>query len=172
MKLTVNGVGREVESALLTPLLFVLREELEITGPKAGCQQGGCGACTVLVDGRALRSCLLPVVAVEGAEILTVEGLGTPEHLAPVQQAFVHHYGMQCGFCTPGFLMASHAYIAGGGTDDRKAIQHALAGHSCRCTGYQKIIEAVAAAARGASFDLTQTAPGEHTILRTAGGAA
>ena len=171
MKLLVNGAERAVESPLLTPLLFVLREELEITSPKAGCQQGGCGACTVLVDGEARRSCLLPVAAVEGAEITTVEGLGTPERLAPIQQAFVHHYGMQCGFCTPGFLIASHAYLEGGGSDDRAAIQHALAGHACRCTGYQKIIEAVAAAARGASFDLTETAAGEHTTLRAAGGA-
>jgi aerobic-type carbon monoxide dehydrogenase small subunit (CoxS/CutS family) len=122
----------------------------------------------VLVDGEPRRSCLLPVAAVEGAEILTIEGLGTPERLAPIQQAFLHHYGMQCGFCTPGFLIASHAYLEAGGTDDREAIQHALAGHACRCTGYQKIIEAVSAAARGGSFDLTTTAPGEHTVLRSA----
>jgi carbon-monoxide dehydrogenase small subunit len=120
----------------------------------------------VLVDGEPRRACLLPVAAVEGAEILTVEGLGTPEHLAPVQQAFVHHYGMQCGFCTPGFLLASYAYLEAGGTDDSAAIQHALAGHHCRCTGYQKIIEAVAAAARGESFDLTTTAAGPHTTVR------
>src|SRR5207253_11184154 len=144
MNLTVNGVEREVESHGLQPLLYVLREELGITSAKAGCRQGGCGACTVLVDGEPRRSCLLPVAAVEGAEILTIEGLGTPERLAPIQQAFLHHYGMQCGFCTPGFLLASHAYLEAGGTDDRKAIQHALAGHTCRCTGYQKIIDAVA----------------------------
>jgi aerobic-type carbon monoxide dehydrogenase small subunit (CoxS/CutS family) len=168
MRFVVNGVERAVESPPLTPLLHVLREELGITSPKAGCQQGGCGACTVLVGGEPRRSCLLPLAAVEGAEILTVEGLGTPERLAPIQQAFVHHYGMQCGFCTPGFLVASHAYLEAGGTDDRTAIQHALAGHACRCTGYQKIIEAVAAAARGTSFDLTSTAPGEHTAIRSA----
>jgi carbon-monoxide dehydrogenase small subunit len=169
LKLTVNGVEREVESPPLTPLLFVLREELDITSPKVGCQQGGCGACTVLVDGEPRRSCLVPAALADGAEIVTVEGLGTPEHLAPVQQAFVHHYGMQCGFCTPGFLMAAHAYLEGGGTDDRKAIQYALAGHACRCTGYQKIINSVAAAARGESFDLSTTAEGEYTVVRSAG---
>jgi aerobic-type carbon monoxide dehydrogenase small subunit (CoxS/CutS family) len=166
MRLTVNGVEHALESPPLTPLLHALREELGITGPKAGCFQGGCGACTVLVAGEPRRSCLLPLAAVEGAEVLTVEGLGTPEQLAPVQQAFVHHYGMQCGFCTPGFLIASHAYLAAGGTDDRQAIQHALSGHVCRCTGYQKIIDAVAAAARGESFDLTTTAAGAHTVVR------
>jgi aerobic-type carbon monoxide dehydrogenase small subunit (CoxS/CutS family) len=170
LKLTVNGVEREVESPPLTSLLHVLREELDITSPKAGCQQGGCGACTVLVDGEPRRSCLTLLALADGAEIVTVEGLGTPEHLAPVQQAFVHHYGMQCGFCTPGFLMAAHAYLAAGGTDDRKTIQHALAGHSCRCTGYQKILNAVAAAARGDSFDLTMTAESEYTVVHSGDG--
>jgi carbon-monoxide dehydrogenase small subunit len=169
MQLNVNGVQREVESPLLAPLLVVLREELGITSPKAGCQQGGCGACTVLVDGEPRRSCLLPLAAVNGAEITTVEGIGTAENLAPVQQAFVHHYGMQCGFCSPGFLLAAHAYIQKGGTDDRSAIAEALSGHFCRCTGYVKILNAVAAAARGDSFDLTITAPGEFTTMRTGG---
>ena len=169
MKLTVNGVAREVESPLLTSLLTVLREELEVTSPKAGCQQGGCGACTVLVDGEPRRACLLPLGAVNGAGITTVEGIGTPDRLAPVQQAFVHHYGMQCGFCTPGFLLAAHAYIQHGGTDDRAAIAEALSGHVCRCTGYVKILDAVAAAARGDSFDLSTTAPGQFTTMRTGG---
>ena len=167
MQLTVNGVRHEVVSPLLSPLLVALREELGITSPKAGCQQGGCGACTVLVDGEPRRSCLLPLGAVNGAEITTVEGLGTPERLAPVQQAFVHHYGMQCGFCTPGFLLAAHAYLEHGGTDDRRAIADALSGHMCRCTGYVKILDAVGAAARGGTFDLTTTAPGQVTTMRT-----
>ena len=171
MNLTVNGTPREIESAPLTSLLDVLREELGITSPKAGCQQGGCGACTVLVDGEPRRSCLLPLGAVNGAEVTTVEGVGTPERLAPVQQAFVHHYGMQCGFCTPGFLLAAHAYLQGGGTDDRRAIADALSGHVCRCTGYVKILDAVAAAARNESFDLTTTAPGQFTTMRTGGAA-
>jgi AhpD family alkylhydroperoxidase len=150
MKLTVNGVEHEVKSHELQPLLAVLREELGITSPKAGCQQGGCGACTVLVDGEPRRSCLIPAGALNGAEITTVEGLGTPEHLGPVQAAFHEHYGSQCGFCTPGFLLATHALIARAPGADREQIEEALAGHACRCTGYVKILEAVEAAVGGA----------------------
>lgn len=149
MRLTVNGVERGVESAPLTPLLHVLREELGITSPKAGCQQGGCGACTVLVGGEPRRSCLLPLAAADGAEITTLEGLGTPESLSPVQSAFHEHYGAQCGFCTSGMVLAAHAYIERGGGPDRESIQAALAGHVCRCTGYVKILDAVVAAAGG-----------------------
>lgn len=158
MNLTVNGVAHAIGSGPLTTLLDVLREELGITSPKAGCEQGGCGACTVIVDGEARRSCLTPVGSLDGKSVTTVEGLGTPEHLAPVQQAFTHHYAAQCGFCTSGMMLAAQAYVDGGGTDDREAIQDALAGHVCRCTGYVKIIDAVAAAARGDDFDLTVTA--------------
>jgi carbon-monoxide dehydrogenase small subunit len=164
MNLSVNGVAREIASGPLTSLLDVLREELAITSPKAGCEQGGCGACTVLVDGEARRSCLVPVAAVEGSEITTVEGIGAPESLSPVQAAFTHHYAAQCGFCTSGMMLAAHAYVAHGGTDDRDAIQEALGGHVCRCTGYVKIIDAVAAAARGDSFDLTVTAPSADMV--------
>jgi carbon-monoxide dehydrogenase small subunit len=159
MKLTVNGIAHHVESAPLTTLLDVLREELGITSPKAGCEQGGCGTCTVLVDGEAQRSCLTPVGVLDGADVTTVEGLGTPDRLAPLQQAFTHHYAAQCGFCTSGMMLAADAYLRRGGTDDREAIQEALAGHVCRCTGYVKIIDAVAAVARGESFDLSVTAP-------------
>ena len=169
MKLHGNGVDHEVQAPPLTPLLIVLREELGITSPKAGCLQGGCGACTVLVDGEPRRSCLVPVGAVSGAGITTVEGLGSPERLAPVQQAFVHHYGMQCGFCTPGILLATHAHIEGGGGDDQQSIAESLAGHVCRCTGYSKIVDAVAAAACGDSFDLTTTAVGKYTTMATGG---
>ncbi len=168
MKLTVNGTPREIESAPLTTLLNVLREELGVTSPKAGCEQGGCGACTVLVDGEPQRACLTPVGAIDGSAVTTVEGLGAPESLSALQQAFTHHYAAQCGFCTSGMLMAAEAYIARGGTDDREAIQEALAGHVCRCTGYVKIIDAVAAAARGDSFDLTVTAAG--TAMTNLGG--
>ena len=149
MKLTVNGVEREVESAPLTPLLHVLREELGVTSPKAGCQQGGCGACTVLVGGEPRRACLLPAAAVDGAEVTTLEGLGTPEALSPIQTAFHQHYAAQCGFCTSGMVLAAHAYLERGGTPERESIQEALAGHVCRCTGYVKILNAVEAAAGG-----------------------
>jgi len=169
MKLTVNGVARELGGSPLTPLLDVLRDELGVTGPKAGCHQGGCGACTVLVDGEPRRSCLMPAGYADGTEITTVEGLGSPDDLSPVQQAFVHYYAAQCGFCTAGMMLAAHAYLERGGTDDTQAIQKALAGHVCRCTGYSKIIEAVSAAARGDSFDLSTTAVGKHTTMATGG---
>jgi carbon-monoxide dehydrogenase small subunit len=171
MNLTVNGVTHEIESSPLTTLLDVLREELGITGAKAGCHQGGCGACTVLIDGEPRRSCLMPVGYADGGEITTVEGLGTPADLSPIQQAFVHHYAAQCGFCTSGMMLAGQSYIAHGGTDDAEAIQTALGGHVCRCTGYSKIIDAVAAAARGDSFDLTETAVGKYTTMATGGAA-
>jgi carbon-monoxide dehydrogenase small subunit len=169
MSITVNGVAHDVASSPLTPLLDVLREELGITGPKAGCEQGGCGACTVLVDGQPRRSCLLPAAYADGAQVTTVEGLGAPEQLSPIQQAFVHHYAAQCGYCTSGMLLAAQAYLDRGGTDDPEAIQDALGGHVCRCTGYLKIIDAVAAASRGDSFDLSTTAVGKYTTLATGG---
>ena len=170
MNLSVNGVVHAIESGPLTSLLDVLREELAITSPKAGCEQGGCGACTVLVDGEARRSCLTPVAAVEGAEVTTVEGLGPPENLSPLQQAFTHHYAAQCGFCTSGMMLAARSYIDAGGPDDAEAIQEAIAGHVCRCTGYVKIIDAIAAAARGDDFDLTVTAQSAGMV--NLGGAA
>jgi aerobic carbon-monoxide dehydrogenase small subunit len=150
MRLTVNGVEHDVLSPPLTTLLDVLREELSVTSPKAGCLQGGCGACTVLVDGEPRRACLLPVAAVDGAAISTVEGLGEHDELSTVQAAFHEHYAAQCGFCTAGFLMASEALIARSDAElEREEIIESLSGHICRCTGYVKIIDAVAAAARG-----------------------
>ena len=171
MNFTVNGVAHEIDGRELVPLLDVLREDLGITGPKAGCHQGGCGACTVLVDGEPRRSCLLPAAYADGTRITTVEGLGSHEDLAPIQQAFVHHYAAQCGFCTSGMMLAAQAYLERGGSDDHASIQEALAGHVCRCTGYAKIVDAVAAAARGDSFDLTTTAVGKYTTMATGGAA-
>ena len=160
MNLTVNAVEHVLDGDPLTSLLDVLREELGITSPKAGCEQGGCGACTVIVDGEPRRSCLTSLASVAGAAVTTVEGLGAPETLSPIQKAFTHHYAAQCGFCTSGMMMAAHAYIDRGGSDDRELIQDALGGHVCRCTGYVKIIDAVAAVARGDEFDMTVTAEG------------
>jgi aerobic-type carbon monoxide dehydrogenase small subunit (CoxS/CutS family) len=150
MRLTVNGIESEISSPPLTPLLHVLRDELEVTSPKAGCQQGGCGTCTVLVDGEPRRSCLTAVATVDGASITTLEGLGEPERLSPVQAAFYNHYAAQCGFCTPGMIMAATALIERkGGPVERDEVLEALGGHYCRCTGYVKIVDAVMAASRG-----------------------
>jgi len=152
MKLIVNGVEQDVASPPLTPLLHVLREELDITSPKAGCQQGGCGTCTVLVDGEPRRSCLTALAAVDGAEITTLEGLGGPDELSAVQAAFHDHYAAQCGFCTPGMILASTALIERkGGPVERAEVLEALGGHYCRCTGYVKIVDAVIAASRGSA---------------------
>jgi aerobic-type carbon monoxide dehydrogenase small subunit (CoxS/CutS family) len=150
VRLVVNGIEQDVASAPLTPLLHVLRDELEITSPKAGCQQGGCGTCTVLVDGEPRRSCLTAVASVDGAAITTLEGLGEPARLSPVQAAFHEHYASQCGFCTPGMILAATALIERkGGAVERGEVLEALGGHYCRCTGYVKIVDAVVAASRG-----------------------
>jgi carbon-monoxide dehydrogenase small subunit len=168
MRLTVNGVEHEIDSPGLTALVHVLREELGITSPKVGCQQGGCGTCTVLVGGEPRRSCLVLVAAIDGASITTTEGLGTPEQLSPSQAAFHKFYGSQCGFCTPGFLLATHALLERNSKPDREEIEHALSGHTCRCTGYVKILEAVEGAARGDVDDLErmpEPSPDEPEVL-------
>jgi aerobic-type carbon monoxide dehydrogenase small subunit (CoxS/CutS family) len=155
MRLIVNGIERELSSGPLQPLLDALREELGITSPKAGCQEGGCGACTVLVDGEPRRSCIVPLAAVDGARITTAEGLGEPGRLSTVQAAFHEQYGIQCGFCTPGFVLATTALLERNPTPSRDEILADLGGHVCRCTGYVKIVAAVEAAARG---DVSQDA--------------
>ena len=143
MHLIVNGVEHEIRSDALTSLLRVLREELFIMSPKAGCEQGGCGACTVLIDGRPRRSCLTPLAALDGASVTTLEGLSNGVELAPIQQAFFDGYAAQCGFCSPGMMMAATALLAETPHASREQIMEALEGHICRCTGYVKIIAAV-----------------------------
>jgi carbon-monoxide dehydrogenase small subunit len=156
MKLVVNDIEHELESPPLESLLDALREELGITSPKAGCLQGGCGACTVLVDGEPRRSCLVPLAAVDGAAVTTVEGLGRNGVLSPVQAAFYDNYATQCGFCVSGFLLAAHSLLQREPGAGREQILEGLAGHMCRCTGYVKIVEAVEAAARGEAPTTTE----------------
>jgi carbon-monoxide dehydrogenase small subunit len=120
-----------------------------ITSPKAGCQQGGCGACTVLVDGEPRRSCLTVLATIEGASVTTVEGIGEPDELSTVQAAFHEHYAAQCGYCTSGFQMAAQALVERGEALSREEIIGQLSGHICRCTGYVKIVDAVQAAVNG-----------------------
>jgi aerobic carbon-monoxide dehydrogenase small subunit len=148
---TVNGDPVEVDAPGMRRLLDVLREDLGLTGTKEGCGEGECGACTVLVDGAVVDSCLVPVCQVAGSDVRTVEGLAPADGaaLGPLQQAFLEAGGAQCGICTPGMLMAARAYIDDGGGTDEGAIREAIAGNLCRCTGYTKIIEAIAMAAGG-----------------------
>jgi aerobic-type carbon monoxide dehydrogenase small subunit (CoxS/CutS family) len=165
MRLVVNGVPHELASPPLETLLHALREEIGLTSPKAGCEQGGCGACTVLVGGEPRRACLVPLAAVEDAEITTLEGLGTADELSPVQAAFHSRYASQCGFCTPGMIMAATALLARNASPSREDVAEALGGHVCRCTGYVKIVEAVEAAARG-EVDTARPEPeGEPAVL-------
>jgi carbon-monoxide dehydrogenase small subunit len=153
-RFAVNGEAVEVEAPGMRRLLDVLRDDLGLTGTKEGCGEGECGACTVLLDGAAIDSCLVPMCQVEGAAIATVEGLAAPSPegavLDPLQGAFLEAGGSQCGICTPGMLMAARAYLEAGGGPDEAAIREAIAGNLCRCTGYTKIVEAIAIAAGGA----------------------
>jgi carbon-monoxide dehydrogenase small subunit len=145
---TVNAVPVEVDVPGMRRLLDVLREELALTGTKEGCGEGECGACTVLLDGVPVDSCLVPICQVDGASVATVEGLAPAVGpLDRLQTAFLEAGGAQCGICTPGMLMAARAYLDGGGGPDDDAIRDAIAGNLCRCTGYTKIIEAIARAA-------------------------
>jgi carbon-monoxide dehydrogenase small subunit len=148
-RFTVNGRAVEVAVPGGRRLLDVLRLDLGLTGSKEGCGEGECGACSVLVDGEVVDSCLVPVCQVEGKEIRTVEGLASDGQLDPIQAAFLATGGVQCGICTPGMLMAGRAFLdSGPGTAPTDAaIREAIAGNLCRCTGYTKIIEAIALAA-------------------------
>jgi carbon-monoxide dehydrogenase small subunit len=144
----VNGARRAVATYPMARLLDVLREELGLTGTKEGCGEGECGACSVLVDGELANSCLVPMLQVEGASVVTIEGLGPGDRLDPLQRAFVELGGAQCGICTPGMLLASSALLRANPNPTEAEIREALAGNICRCTGYVKIVEAVAAACR------------------------
>jgi aerobic carbon-monoxide dehydrogenase small subunit len=144
---TVNGARECLEIPSHMTLLQMLRDRLALTGTKNGCEAGECGACTVLVDGEPVNSCLLLAVEVDGREVMTVEGLAPQGGLSPLQQAFVEHNAVQCGFCTPGMLMASQALLQRNPDPTEDEIKEALVGNLCRCTGYVRIIEAVRAAA-------------------------
>ncbi len=146
----LNGTNVSVETPGMARLLDVLRESLRATGSKEGCGEGECGACTVRIDGSPVMSCLVPVCQVAGCNVETVEGLSADPRFAAIQTAFVEHGGAQCGICTPGFLVASAALLDENPHPTREEARVALAGNLCRCTGYQKIIDAVVAAlARG-----------------------
>ncbi len=148
LTLTVNGAQHDIDVHPARRLLDVVREDLGLIGTKEGCGEGECGACTVLVDGRPVMSCLVPVCQVEGRALTTIEGVAAKDGaLHPIQAAFASHGGSQCGICTPGMILAALAYAEHPETAESPA--EALAGNLCRCTGYTKIFEAVAAAQKG-----------------------
>ena len=146
-RLTVNGDEVALDVPGMRRLLDALREDLGLTGTKEGCGEGECGACSVVVDGNVVDACLVPICQVDGSSVLTVEGLAPAGDLDSLQQAFLETGGAQCGICTPGMLMAAHAYLEQGGGTDHAEIREAIAGNLCRCTGYTKILDAIAAAA-------------------------
>jgi carbon-monoxide dehydrogenase small subunit len=144
----VNHVAREVDVPPMKRLLDVLREDLHLTGAKEGCGEGECGACSVIVDGEVINSCLVPICQVQQTQITTVEGLARDGQLDPLQQAFLECGGAQCGICTPGMLIAARALLDETPHPTRDEIKEAIAGNLCRCTGYVKIIDAIEQAAK------------------------
>ena len=140
---TVNGEARELEVFPMARLLDVLREQLKLTGTKEGCGEGECGACTVIVDGQIVNSCLVPMAQINGAEITTIEGVANGNDLHAVQQAFIEHGGAQCGICTPGMVLAAVDLLKRNPEPSENDIRNGLAGNLCRCTGYMKIFESV-----------------------------
>lgn len=145
--LTVNGEEHELLVEPRWTLLDVLRHNVGLTGTHVGCEHGVCGACTILVDGEPVRACLMYAVQAEGCAIRTVEDLGTPEEPNDLQQAFSEHHGLQCGFCTPGFLMLAEGFLAQEPSPTREEIREAVSSNLCRCTGYQTIVDAIEATA-------------------------
>ena len=146
IRFTVNAKTRTFSGPPFKRLIDVLREDFGLTGTKEGCSEGECGACSVLIDGKPVNSCLIPVCQINGAKIETVESLGVPDKLHPLQDSFLREGGTQCGICTPGMLMSAVAYLRAGGDASPEAIREQLAGNLCRCTGYQQIVDSVARA--------------------------
>jgi len=140
---TVNGAPRSIEVFPMARLLDVLREQLHLTGTKEGCGEGECGACTVILDGQIVNSCLVPAAQVNGADITTIEGVAQQDQLHAVQQAFIDHGGAQCGICTPGMVLAAVDLLERNPQPSETEIRNGLAGNLCRCTGYMKIFESV-----------------------------
>ncbi|TRZ77542.1 MAG: (2Fe-2S)-binding protein [Deltaproteobacteria bacterium] len=143
LTLTVNNETHAVVAPPNRTLLEVLREDLQLTGTKEGCGEGACGSCTVLVDGRPVRSCLTLAVAMEGRKITTIEGLAQGGQLHPIQAAFVEHHAIQCGFCSPGMILTAYALLNENPNPGEAEIRRAISGNVCRCTGYAKIVKAV-----------------------------
>jgi carbon-monoxide dehydrogenase small subunit len=146
VKLIVNGTSYELDVKPWETLVDVLRNDLGLTGTKEGCGLGECGACTVIVDGKAVNSCLVLAAEADGKQITTIEGLADSDELHPIQEAFVERGGLQCGFCTPGMIMSTKALLDENPNPSEEEIRRGIAGNLCRCTGYSKIIESIKAA--------------------------
>jgi carbon-monoxide dehydrogenase small subunit len=146
--ITVNGKRHEAEVEPRRLLVYFLREQLGLTGTNVGCDTSSCGACTVLLDGESVKSCTVLAVQADGCEVTTIEGLAQGDALHPVQQAFHEQHGLQCGYCTPGFVMATVSLLKENPNPSEQEIRHALEGNLCRCTGYHNIVRSVEAAAR------------------------
>jgi aerobic carbon-monoxide dehydrogenase small subunit len=147
LELVVNGERHSLELEPRTLLVHALRDELGLTGTHVGCDTSQCGACTVLVNGRALKSCTMLALQADDTEVTTIEGLARDGELHPIQRAFVEHHGLQCGFCTPGMILTAHDLLSREPGPDDTTIRRALRGNFCRCTGYQSIVDSVRAAA-------------------------
>jgi aerobic carbon-monoxide dehydrogenase small subunit len=147
VNLAINGSSRTVQVEARALLVHVLRDELDLTGTHIGCDTSQCGACTVLIDGKAVKSCTVLAVQAEGQQITTIEGLGSTDALHPLQQGFWEKHGLQCGFCTPGMIMTAVDLLAANPDPSEAEIRHAIEGNYCRCTGYQNIVAAIQAAA-------------------------
>ena len=145
--LKVNGVSHTATIPVRKTLLDFVREDLMLTGSHAGCEHGVCGCCNVYLDGELVRSCILLAVQADGREVTTIEGLGTVRNMHPVQKAFAEHHGLQCGYCTPGMIMAASYLLEHNRQPTDREIREAIAGNLCRCTGYMQIVEAIKAAA-------------------------
>jgi carbon-monoxide dehydrogenase small subunit len=150
IKLTINDQLYEVFVDTSKTLADVLREDIGLTGVKLSCDSGNCGACTVLMDGKAVKSCLLLAVQAQGKKIVTIEGLATEGKLHPLQEAFIEHFAVQCGYCTPGMILTAKALLDENADPTEEEVKEALSGNLCRCTGYVKIIEAILSAAKKA----------------------
>ena len=167
VRLRVNGVEHELDVEPRLLLVHALRDELGLTGTHVGCDTSNCGACTIHLDGRAVKSCTVLAVQADEAEVTTIEGLGSPEDLHPVQEAFWEHHGLQCGYCTPGMIMAGADLLARNPDPSEQEVRHALEGNLCRCTGYHNIVKAILSAAetgrRGAIAEPAPSAVGRES---------
>jgi aerobic carbon-monoxide dehydrogenase small subunit len=156
VRLNVNGVEHQLEVEPRLLLVHALRDNLGLTGTHVGCDTSNCGACTVHLDGKAVKSCTVLAVQADGAQVTTIEGMGTEEQLHPLQEAFWNDHGLQCGYCTPGMIMASAAFLVENPNPSEQEVRHALEGNLCRCTGYHNIVKAVMDAAKSKGATIAQ----------------